>query len=92
MIASKRIGQPHRGIDPLLIIATVRRLDDGWVPMLVVNGQESWNWRKHGYDRNVAAEMALAMADEEASRWVGDVDITIENRTDEEVLHRRRRR
>jgi hypothetical protein len=92
MIASKRIGQPHRGIPRDLIIATVRRLDDGWVPMLVINGQKHWNWRKHGYDRNEAAEMALAMANEQASRWVGDVNITIENRTDEEVPHRRRRR
>lgn len=92
MVSVRKIGRPHRGIHPDLIVVTVRRIENGWIPMLIVNGHEKWNWQRHGYDRDEAARLAMEMADEQLSRWAGDVDATIEDRTDEDVIHRQTRR
>ena len=69
-----------RGTDQIKIVAKVLlHKDGGFLPMIVVNGREHWNWRGKGYDRDVAA--ALAEAKEEAARYAGDWNIIIENRT-----------
>ncbi len=55
------------------------REGQGWLPCVTVNGAsrcDPWRWR--GYDRDEAEARAEQIAREEASRFVGDWQITIE--------------
>ncbi len=68
----------------ILIIASVQPAElSGFVPVLTVNNRKSYNWRLHGYDRDQAAAMAMEDARERASRYVGDWDIEIQDKTAE---------
>lgn len=77
--------------DEIEIVAKVRAVKGGFVPMLVINGRESWNWRPGGEeDRDVAAARARAEAREYADRYVGDWRIAVIDQTQERARKRRR--
>ncbi|MDX1532170.1 MAG: NAD-dependent epimerase/dehydratase family protein [Rhodothermales bacterium] len=54
-------GDPQHRLYPLL-----RRMDDGRPAILLEEGQDVWRWTR-GYVENVAAAIALAVADERAA-------------------------
>lgn len=49
----------------------------GFVPVIVINGLASWDWRPHGYDRRIAARLAGQAARAQAARFVGDWHVTV---------------
>jgi hypothetical protein len=55
------------------------RAGAGWLPQVWVNGRPSLStWSPTGYDRGEAAHRARVCAEEEASHFVGDWTISID--------------
>ena len=53
----------------------------GWIPMVWKNGRmEGSTWYEKGTDRDSAVEAAQWMAEQEADRYCGDWDVTVERR------------
>jgi hypothetical protein len=50
----------------------------GWLPYVKEDGRDTMNtWAPYGYSKEDAVEIARHSADEKASRFVGDWDISI---------------
>lgn len=68
---------PHTSDGVVVIQYGVIRADSGWLPLLILRGKERWQWRRHGYDRDLALAMALEDAQHEAARYAGDWDVRV---------------
>jgi hypothetical protein len=65
--------------DKIAIQYGVRSADaGGWLPVMVRNGKEHWSWRRTGYAQGTALAMAYADARDEASRYSGDWNVSVE--------------
>jgi len=66
-------------------VPNARGADHGWLPLIWIDGRQSGHtYAAHGYDRDVAAQLALADAREEAARYSGDYRVTITERASAE--------
>lgn len=70
-------GRPDDVID---IVYTARPCGAGWVPMLIINGRERWNWTGNPWCAEDAMTLAQVEASEEADRYSGDWKISITRR------------
>ena len=51
----------------------------GWLPVYSVNGRHCGStWAARSYDKDKALAIAKAMAESEASKFIGDWDVSVE--------------
>ena len=65
--------------DILIQYGTIVNHDEGWLPIIIVDGRASGStWQPRGHDKSFAELCALKDAEEAKSRFLGDYSVEIE--------------
>jgi len=50
---------------------------NGWLPIVTINGHQQGSTYGKGIDKDAAIQAAIALAFDEAQRWIGDWQVTV---------------